>query len=78
MNCKQVSESYRYSLKVGEHVALEKVDEVNVRVGGDDTLGLGLALDSERYEEVDRCVLALPIAIVGDVGGHQRVDLRVA
>lgn len=50
---------HRHGLEVCEHVPLEKVDQVDVGVGRDDTRGLGLALDREGDEEVDRSVLAL-------------------
>jgi hypothetical protein len=78
VDCNRGCESYRDSLQVGEHVALKKVNQINMRVGGDDALGLGLAFDGECDEEVDRSVFALPIVVVGDVRGHQRVDLRIA
>mmetsp|Transcript_43734 Transcript_43734/g.102921 ORF Transcript_43734/g.102921 Transcript_43734/m.102921 type:complete len:687 (+) Transcript_43734:599-2659(+) len=65
-------------LKVREHVGLEEGPDVHVRVRRDHALALGLGLDRERDEEVDRRVLGLPLAVVGLVLREQALDLRHA
>mmetsp|Transcript_8832 Transcript_8832/g.20635 ORF Transcript_8832/g.20635 Transcript_8832/m.20635 type:complete len:320 (+) Transcript_8832:1143-2102(+) len=66
------------SLQVCEHVPLEEVDEVYVGVGTQHSPRLCLCLCGEGDEEVEGCVLALPVCAVCRVQAHQRIHLLVA